>query len=67
MPQEATRFIRTAVFVKDDATALQEQAATLSNEEICPLYDILVMRLSIRVDQGGDVRNIDGLRPIRCR
>ena len=49
------------VLEEDDLALLEVQARLLREEQVRALDDVLEMRLSLRIDQRGDVRDVHSL------
>ena len=58
-----TTLVRAGVLEEDDLALLEEQTGLLREEEVGSLDDVLEVRLALGVDERGDVRDVDSLRP----
>jgi len=54
-----TDLVRRTILEKDDASLLEIQTSLLSEEEVGSLDDDLEVGLSLRVEESGDVGDVD--------
>lgn len=62
-----TALVRRAVLEQDDTLLLEVETRLLGDEQVGALDDGLEVRLAVRVEEAGDVRDVDrlGLRAAR--